>query len=503
MHKQSGYLMLIIAILLVVIAGLATSFVSMMSSSSNSSISTISANNAYYLSSSGLEDGLYQLSLSSANCSSSWSSIVTITGQGGYQYNCTQYSATNTISAALSAVATTIPLNSVTGFATFGSITIGSETIYYDGISGNSLKNALRGQNGTTAATHSLGATVTQSQYIIGSQGGAPSLSAPYGSVKLYQAVQTQSNVYFAAGNDSSSNGAIMAYNGTTWSSALASNPSSFTFFGISTSSTYGQAVGYGGSTSSIYVYNGSTWSSLSTIGNFLFSDVSCDVPNNPTNCWVVGQTRSSFSPSNRALTYHAGTSYYYPSGASYMLAAVSCNSGNCAAVGQGSAYNFSSTTSVNPIPITLSNQFNDVACTAAGTCLAVQNNGFIYYYNGSSWGSFITLNPNQNLNGVACPTSSTCFVVGNKGVTFNCSLPITGPSSCVSQGTVGNNVLLTAVNCISTSNCLAVTSATGTSAYTYNGSTWTAIVLPAKYSFNSVSNAQGSGVVLTIFHNQ
>lgn len=80
MVKQSGFLMMVIAVLLVVIAGLATAFVSMIISGTNSSISTISANNAYDLAITGIENGSYQLSL--GMCDNAWSTTILIPGQG-------------------------------------------------------------------------------------------------------------------------------------------------------------------------------------------------------------------------------------------------------------------------------------------------------------------------------------------------------------------------------------------------------------------------------------
>ena len=55
---------------------------------------------------------------------------------------------------------TTITLTSVTGLPTQGFVNIGSETIGYQNIVGNQILNAWRGQNGTTATTHTAGADV-------------------------------------------------------------------------------------------------------------------------------------------------------------------------------------------------------------------------------------------------------------------------------------------------------------------------------------------------------
>ena len=57
---------------------------------------------------------------------------------------------------------TSITLSSVDGLSTTGFIKIGSETIGYPNIVGNTLTNCYRGQNGTTAVSHLNGAAVTK-----------------------------------------------------------------------------------------------------------------------------------------------------------------------------------------------------------------------------------------------------------------------------------------------------------------------------------------------------
>ena len=56
---------------------------------------------------------------------------------------------------------TTITLNTTTGLATAGFIQLDSEIISYPNVTGNQLINCARGQNGTTAAQHNVGAVVT------------------------------------------------------------------------------------------------------------------------------------------------------------------------------------------------------------------------------------------------------------------------------------------------------------------------------------------------------
>jgi len=65
-----------------------------------------------------------------------------------------------TLSTTITSTSTTIVLSSVSGLTTTGFIKIDSETIGYTNISGTSLINCTRAQNGTTAASHTSGAAI-------------------------------------------------------------------------------------------------------------------------------------------------------------------------------------------------------------------------------------------------------------------------------------------------------------------------------------------------------
>ena len=72
---------------------------------------------------------------------------------------------TTTLNGAIDASTTTIVLTSAVNFPSTGTnhIQIGSEEISYTGISSNTLTGVTRGARGTTAASHSDGATITNS----------------------------------------------------------------------------------------------------------------------------------------------------------------------------------------------------------------------------------------------------------------------------------------------------------------------------------------------------
>jgi hypothetical protein len=66
-----------------------------------------------------------------------------------------------TLNGGISSSATTITLSSVVGLNYVGFIKVGSETIGYNEISGNTLQNCVRGVDNSTAAAHLTGAAVT------------------------------------------------------------------------------------------------------------------------------------------------------------------------------------------------------------------------------------------------------------------------------------------------------------------------------------------------------
>jgi hypothetical protein len=66
-----------------------------------------------------------------------------------------------TLAGNINATDTTIPVSNASYLTTTGFIKIGSETIGYSNVDGNNLINVFRGQNGTTAASHTSGAAIT------------------------------------------------------------------------------------------------------------------------------------------------------------------------------------------------------------------------------------------------------------------------------------------------------------------------------------------------------
>jgi hypothetical protein len=84
------------------------------------------------------------------------------------------------VATAVSATDTTITLNSVVGLAGAGFIRLDTEDIYYTYVTGNVLGGVYRGQNNTTAATHTVGTAVYVPQLPAITVWPTPDNSTPY-----------------------------------------------------------------------------------------------------------------------------------------------------------------------------------------------------------------------------------------------------------------------------------------------------------------------------------
>ena len=85
-----------------------------------------------------------------------------------------------TLSGTITATADTITLSTVVGLAGSGFIRIDTEDIYYTYISGNILSGVFRGQNNTTAASHTTGTAVYVPQLPAVTVWPTPDNSTPY-----------------------------------------------------------------------------------------------------------------------------------------------------------------------------------------------------------------------------------------------------------------------------------------------------------------------------------
>jgi len=109
--------------------------------------------------------------------------------------------AATTTTAAINAADVSIPLTSVTNFNNTGVALIGSEYVYYTGISGTTLIGCTRGYGNTIARGYASGTNISPSSIDVLN----PSLFPPTGTVKVTASSQTGVAEYITyAGNDGS-----------------------------------------------------------------------------------------------------------------------------------------------------------------------------------------------------------------------------------------------------------------------------------------------------------
>ena len=96
------------------------------------------------------------------------------------RYNAQQSPTGLTVASNVGLTDTQITLNSVVGLPSTGFIQIDQEIIVYGYISGNTLYNCFRGQDNTTAATHSVGAAVYWQQVPAVTVWPTPDNAQPY-----------------------------------------------------------------------------------------------------------------------------------------------------------------------------------------------------------------------------------------------------------------------------------------------------------------------------------
>ena len=104
---------------------------------------------------SGIVTGATATTLNGAISSPTSTSNITLTSAAGFS------SGSSTLGTTITDASTSITVASSTGFPDKGTITVGSEVIKYNNLSGNVFTDLTRGAFGTTAAAHTSGATVT------------------------------------------------------------------------------------------------------------------------------------------------------------------------------------------------------------------------------------------------------------------------------------------------------------------------------------------------------
>ncbi len=169
-----------------------------------------------------------------------------------------------------------------------------------------------------------------------------------------------------------------------------------------------------------------------------------------------------------QGLTWSAPTTIDTPSTTPKDLTSVSCPSASlCAAVDQnGNVLTFNGTSWSAPSDADGSRDLTSVSCTTASFCMAVDTASNALTYNGTSWSS--TSGTGSSLYSVSCASSSFCIAVDSTGK----ALTYDG-SSWSSGVSIDSGHAADAVSCPSTSFCVATD--TAGHAITYSSGSWAA----------------------------
>lgn len=491
MQKKNtqGFLTIAAIVLIIIFAVIGVVATYLINSDILSATNDLKSTQALGISEAGLEGGVHQLLIPAIASRTRCTGITgnanltnfTFTGAAG-PFTVTgtgpQSPTASTLSAAINASTTTIPMTSVATYQTSGRIMIDKELIDYMTVSGNNFINVTRGTGGTAAVAHASGAPVGQYQCMLQSTGGVPSLS-PAGSVigggrTTQEAAQLPEA--WAIGNGTISTINIIHWNKPTeltWSNASLAgvNRDMKSIFVLSYADAW--AVGQAGT---FIHWNGNTWATVASGESKLYNGVYCIVNN---NCWAVGAARGFDFWNGSVWTVQTTTVSTLPNVA---YKSVFCNNAtNCWAVGNTSGGDVmvlwnGTTWTRDPSRPTPATALNGVWCNSISDCWAVGNSRTMLHWNGTAWSDFpITTMPNVAYNGIACVSGSDCWAVGNNSAG---SVLIhwngTAWSRDVSSGT---SVNLLGVGCSRTNSCWAV-GANSTTLY-WNGSTWTDIANP------------------------
>lgn len=508
-RKQTGFLSLVTAALIVILGFLGIAVTYMLVASTTSSLNFQLATSALYVAESGLDIATRALLTPTltgtpvrigcesvtGNAELTGSTAVgadtafTVTGSTLY------VSAPTTLNGALTATATTIPVVSTTGYQPMGRLMIDTELINYGGISGNSFVGVVRGVDGSTAAAHVTGVKVGQFLCNLTSVG-----TVSNGKRTITDSVQMQE--VWAGGYENGGNYQFKRYNQPTtgiWNNATATGTHDINEISMLSYADGWAAVGNAaGATSTTNItlrWNGSAWAAGPNAPvTTTWRSVWC---NSANDCHMVGDEQGSLA----VLIDWNGTSWTRGSTSGFgdnSLNSVNCSATNfCWAVGTetGGAYNFYKWTGATPwTRVSVSGDFNSsfpfnsVFCNSATDCWAVGANASFARWNGG-WSSFGSTMPAVQYNSVFCNATNDCWAVGN--VSTNDVLVHwngTAWTRDTSNPTPTSN--LQVVACARSNDCWAVGSTSSGGILHYDGTSWSTITttLPTGITLNALA---------------
>jgi type II secretory pathway pseudopilin PulG len=511
MDRQEGYLTIVTIVLIVIVGFIAVTIAYVFSGNLFSTSNFQEANSALYLAESGLEQAARALLLPDVfNRSACTGLNMTNSALGNGVYTVTSTGPFNTpspaatLSGALTASATTIPVTSTTGYQSSGRIMVDRELINYTAVNSTQFLNATRGVDGSTAIAHAAATAVGQYQCAFSATGGVPAITpvsagSPGGVRKLNENIQLQeawvvgdkpvsSQFTFAQWN----NPTELAWNTTSFASASAVNLKSITMLSYAD----GWAAGDNGT---FLHWDGNAWTAQTPSGvpSVTMQGIYC---NTSQDCQAVGQR----SGGNPVIVRWNGSSWtrFTPSGASNNnLFSVRCDASNdCWAVGSSTGNNFyqwnGTTWSTVAVGSLSGFTFNSVYCNSSTDCWAAGSNNIFARKNGAAWADASVTErgsiPSAVYNSVFCNSSSDCWAVGNANASQDLFVHWNGTSWSRDASTPSPVVNLNEVKCAATNDCWAVGAASGGQGtfFHWDGTSWSNVSVSGmpNTALNSIS---------------
>jgi hypothetical protein len=493
-RHQRGYFLIIAVLLVMVISVMGIIISYSFSNRAKISVAQQQGLQAFYIAETGLEIasrllvGTNLVSGQGLSCATlTGSSLVTNSAVLNGTFTATAvggalYSASTSLSAGITATSNSMSVADVTGMAPHGRVRIDSEAIDYASISGTTLIGLNRGVSGTTAVSHSSGASVSQSVCLVNVQAGIPSIASPVYQRQLEMAVEILggSEMWAVAarhGNQFS----IVRWNNpipNAWNdvSPPADTSNREDLYSISMSSTTnGWAVGaQKGSNFTMVRWSGSLpWIASPLAGACNGQDLKGVAITSTVEGWAVGLRYRPSCANNGNYRY----TFMKWNGSSWSLLTPS-SSPSIPADAAGNP-------NLNEISV-----FDSNGDGAADYGFAVGDSGSILRYTGSSWVNS-TSGVSANLYGVYVVSGSEAWAVGAGGVILKWN-GSTWSSISSPTGNQLNAISMVDANGDGVAEAGWAVGNSGTIIY-YNGSTWTTQSSSTTNNLSSVAAVSGS----------
>jgi hypothetical protein len=153
--------------------------------------------------------------------------------------------------------------------------------------------------------------------------------------------------------------------------------------------------------------------------------------------------------------------------GGGYRLTSVSCPRASfCAAVDRdGNVLTYNGSSWSSPVDIDAGNYLSSISCPTASFCAAVDESGNVLTYNGSSWSSPADIDGSNALESISCSSAIFCAAVDKSGNVLSYD------GSSWSSDDIDGTTTLLSVSCPTAIFCAAVD--WNGNVLTYNGSSW------------------------------